>query len=321
VGSFIPSPGQPVTGPDKSFKSGGTPSVVTFGFDQVGPPSNLYVQRDDTLLISILNKVPGLVLNVAYRLLLPYGPAAGQPVPSGAIMESFQPIAGGTIVRGITTFNPTSDNTRNNFIVTLAEGYLLGLVVTTTGAGPITGQAYVEALLFQGPPITGTGFNAQMLLEGYLPSFGHLGWPDTGQNPIGGGPGWIHSVQQANPGAGVDWIITVPLTTRWQLMSLQAQLAVANSGAARPVEIIIDDGANIVARMATTAAAAINATSNVNFSNSGETSTAIVGDLYAQMPSSLVLPQNFRIRSNTTNIVAGDQWSNIWFLVQEWIAQ
>lgn len=314
---ILPQPGQPTEGPDPNFKGGARPSVVSFGVDRVGPPSTLYVQRDDVLLLGF-NTLMAAGDSAVYlgRLLLATPDVGGQPdappieqivSPGGAATQTIKPInvVLNRATPGVVTLR-----------VPLAEGYLLSISGQSQNA-VTRGQTIAFAWLVRG--VGPIGPTSQVLFQDYT-SLGNIpSWPG-GRNlgPIEG-PGWISSVQQANPAAGVDWILTVPATEHRHLITLNADLAVANSGAARPIEIIVDDGVNVLARMAGNIAAPINATSHVNFSNAGTPSTAIATDIYAQMPSGLVLEAGMRVRSLTTNIVGGDQWSNIWALFERWV--
>lgn len=314
---ILPAPGQPATGPDKSFRSAVQANVVSFATKSVGPPSTAYVRQDDLLLCSALTSLPGGdTVTFFARLLEAVADQPGQPdapTPPGA--PGFQTSDSQTIKLFNSPIILTQFN-QQSILVSLAEGYLLNVGARSPNAGG-PGQTWVNIGLLRGALTQIQYF--QSLAAGYVTGAGLVGWPAGRiQGPVEG-PGQIVSVQVANPAAGADWVLLEPAHLRRRIISMEAQIAVANSGAARPIEIVVDDGVNIVARMATNVGAAINATSNVNFSNAGTPSTAIATDLYAQMPGTLVLDPGHRIRSVTTNIVAGDQWSNIWFLCEQWL--
>lgn len=314
---ILPPPGQPTEGPDVHFVSAALPNVVSFGIDRVEPPSSLYVQKDDVLLIGFNTLLAaGDTVTFLVRLLLATPDVSGQPdnPPPAPILQP-----GGKFTQTVKLMNTALSSVAagaKTLRVPMAEGYLLSATGQSTN-GVTRGQTAVFAWLVRGAgPI---GPTAQVLFQDYSSNGNIPSWPG-GRNlgPLEG-PGWISSVQQANPAAGADWIMTVPAGERRRLITMNADLAVANSGAARPVEIIVDDGANVVARMAVNVAAAINATTHVNFSNAGTPSTLIASDVYAQQPSAIYLEPGMRVRSVTTNIVAGDQWSNIWFLFERWV--
>ncbi len=319
VGSsvILPVAGQPKTGPDSAFQSAARPYVVSFNIDRNGPPSNLYVRPDDFLFIEAIGPT-GLAatINVMARVLLAAPEKAGQPdTPPAAPIIAPGPGSSQDIklFSGQIFSNSAGPSTLTQ---QLPEGYLLD--VSAFGAGvPSRGFVFVRGSLIR--PIGG-GTNLKIpLFADYIPGAGSIGWPSSRVLSPVEGPGFLTAVIVTNPAAGADWVQTIPANERWRPISLEAQLAVANSGAARPVEIVLDNGSAIYARMATNTTAPINATANVNFSNAGTPSTSIASDLYAQMPSGVILPAGHRVRSVTTNIVAGDAWSNIIFLVEKWI--
>lgn len=314
---ILPGPGQPAQGADPNFASASQPSSVRFVTDSLPPPSPLYLTRDDALSVVTYNSFPNPSFSISGRFLLPAGTTLGQPGQPGSKTTAGGAVSVPLIVPFFNNFTATSDKLRNRFTLPLFEGFLLGVQLFGGQPGPKRGQCFAYLELFRG--LQPNTFGTQTLVSDYLTAGISIGWPGGRIIDQPEGAGWIHTIQQANPAAGADWTFTVPTNTRLRIISMEAQLAVANSGAARPVELIVDDGANIIARMATNVAAPINGTSSINFSAAGTPSASIASDLYAQMPSTLTLAAGQRIRSNTTNIVAGDSWSNIWFLVEEWL--
>lgn len=315
---ILPPPGQPATGPDPAFKSASIPNVVTFIFKGIAPPPSLYVQKDDQVQFTGISNQANEVVVFNIRFLRLEVPLGGQPDhPPADLLLSDKPVLG-TIIEFQQAVPVTLGRAGNTLLQQVGEGFILSLLATATVA-TTRGQTFAKATIFRG--LTGTKGSAQVFFSDYVSNFHAASWPGGNQRHVSEGPGFLHSIQQANPAAGADWVFTVPANSRMRPVTLEAQLAVANSGAARPIEIIVDDGVNIVARMATNAAAPINATANVNFSTAGTPSTSIASDLYAQQPAGMILPPGFRIRSVTTNIVAGDAWTNIWFLMEEWLDQ
>lgn len=317
----LPNPGQPAPMGPAEFQSGSVANVTTFGFDEISPPASVYVQRDDQLILETASQ-QGIVETVRfnYRFLRVPEPQGGQPSEGGVGKHPGQIFTRGIIEVGTFDLPALANRTLARRIVQMQEGYLLSVTAGATAAVQ-RGQTWVRAYLLRGVTnISPLAQNcAQLLLSDYTYINQPIGWPGGRQAQSTESTGFLHSLQQANPGGGNDWIFTVPAQNRWRVISIQAQLAVANSGAARPVEVIVDDGTNVYARMAANITFPINATTQLNFSNSGTPSTAIVSDAYAQMPSALTLPAGHRIRSNTTNIVAGDTWTNIWMLLEEYI--
>lgn len=113
----------------------------------------------------------------------------------------------------------------------------------------------------------------------------------------------------AAPGAGADFSYTVPAGRRFQLESLDVSLTTSATVGNRTVSIVIDDGANIVWRwtspVAQTASQTIEYVGGVGGT---EYSAARNGVLAFALPA-LTVAGGYRIRSITTGIVAGDQWT------------
>jgi hypothetical protein len=318
VGSsvILPAPGQPTKGPDPAFQSGSLANVTTFNWKQVAPPVSIYVQRDDVLVIQAISSLANETINVQYRQLLAPFQASGQPDKAVPQTDVLVALASNTIEPGGRTFPLVGTYASNIFSIPLTEGYLLSVAITA-GIAQFRGQTYARAFLMRSG-LAGANEYAGLCGD-YCTLFGCAAWPNGRWIHPSESTGFIHSVQVANPGAGVDWILAAQAGSRRRIVSANADLAVANSGVARPVEIIVDDGANVLARMATNTTAPINATAHVNFSNNGTPPVSIASDLYAQAPAGLVLGPTMRVRSNTTNIVAGDAWTNIWFLIEDYI--
>lgn len=314
---ILPPPGQPVEGPDPNFTRGATPNIVTFSFDKIGPPATVYIQRDDRLHVKILNGFPGAGVTVSARLLMPRGPVAGQPDTNTP-----EAIASALDVRGWintiqNTFLPDATRTANEFDLALAEGYLLSVSVTKGAGATFTrGQCFATVGLQRG---AAAGSRFMNLVSEYVALDLDVCWPGgTIKSPIEG-PGFTHSIQQANPGAGADWTFTAATGQRLRISSFSAVLTASAAAGNRQAELIVDDGANIVWR--TTAQANVTAGQVVTFSATGTNvpQGIITTDQELVIPPTLVLAPGWRIRTATTGIQAGDQWSAIWFNVEEWI--
>jgi hypothetical protein len=313
---ILPQPGQPGPMRPGEFTSGAQPNFVTFGWQNVGPPASVYVQRDDVVFVQVISSLANETITLSWRILEAPVPRGGQPDQANAPSPILQALASNTVQFGQRLISLGAAFTNQTISIVLGEGYLLSFNAIG-GTSVDRGRTYIRAWLVRG--LLGVTNTFMTLFEDYISGNQSMSWPGGRMLNQTEGTGWVHSLQITTPAAGADWTFTLGGQQRLRIVSLEAQLAVANSGAARPVEVIVDDGANIYARMAANTTFPINATSQLNFSNSGTPSTSISTDIYAQMPGMLLLPPSHRIRSNTTNIVAGDTWSNIWMLVEEWV--
>lgn len=314
---ILPPQGQPKKGPDPSFKSATIPNLVSFGLDRISPPSSLYLQRDDQLFLSMESqRGAGDTVSFVWRILQAAPDVAGQPdAPAAAALGQ----AGGQITQTVKTqAHQLTGALRTNVqaVLPMAEGYLLSMSVTATNASG-RGQTFAQAGIMRKGPLGTMIFLP--LFSDYVTTLIVPGWPGGRAISPVEGPGQIASVQQANPGAGADWTFTVPNFARMRFQSFNAVLTASAAVANRQVNIIVDDGANIVWQHDV----GTNITAGQTASISGTGTNATVGltttELFVVLPPGLVLTQAMRIRSATTGIQAGDQWSAIFFLVEEWL--
>jgi len=133
------------------------------------------------------------------------------------------------------------------------------------------------------------------------------------------GPGWSHSIQQANPGAGADWTLTMAAGQRALPKSFTAQLLTSGVAGNRNIELIIDDGANVVWRASAPASVIAGTTQQLSGATTNSPTGVVTTDFSVVIPPNLFLEPGWRVRTATTGILDGDQWSNIWFGVEEWI--
>lgn len=313
---ILPSPGQPTEGPDPSFKTASIPNVVTFGFAGIDPPAALYVQRDDTLIISAVSSIATETVQFAWRILLPVAPQAGQPdAPSSGSPLASGP-GGNNIVMDAVDVPVTGARVQSFKVIQGLEGYLIGMTASAVLA-TTRGQTYARVIIRRNNQL-GIAAEAALFADYVTTAFQAL-YPNGRFIHYVEGPGFIHSQQVANPAAGTDFTLTVPANTRWRIKSFDATLTTSAAVANRNVQIAIDDGANSV--WAHDVAATIAAsTSNTIVGTGTNAPTGVVTTIQSVViPPDLIIPAGFRIRSATINLQAADQWSSIFFLVEEWI--
>ena len=134
------------------------------------------------------------------------------------------------------------------------------------------------------------------------------------------GGGALRSITGATPAAAAEISETVPTGARWELIALRTQLVTsATAGARRPI-LFLDDGANVFARLSNSSTLAASLTGNFTWiEGSGAPSLDGGTDFQAAVPSGVRLGSGYRIRTSTTNIQAGDQFSAVQYLVREWL--
>jgi hypothetical protein len=318
VGGFIASPGQPAPLKDGEFKSNSLPAVVSFGFDRVGPPSSLYVQRDDVL---VLQAASSSVENVTFNIRFLQGPIAqgGQPSdaspknPTGAINSRgiVEPI---TKVVGISAAQLNAIQTQ---AIVLGEGYLLsvGAIGFVQNA---RGTTFARAFLLRGSSTASPLGVFQPLFADYVTTTAPAGWPSGRFIHPSEGPGFMHRINQANPGAGLDFSFQATAGQRWRVQSLVASLTTSAAVANRQVHALVQDsGGTTYWNESALAVQAAGTTVVYSFGPGLTPQTTTDGVQIVGLPSNLILAQTDLIKTATTNIQAGDQWSLINMSVEQ----
>jgi hypothetical protein len=183
------------------------------------------------------------------------------------------------------------------------------------GSSLTRGQSFARAVFIRGGATSQQ--QSAMLFADYVSALQPAGWPwGRTVNPIEG-PGWRHSVQVANPAAGVDWSLVCGASQRLTPISFSATFAAAVAAGNRAINIIVDDGANIVWQDDL----GVNVTASQTVSVNGSTAPVATGitatQLFVTIPPGTILAAPWRVRSSTGGIQAADQWSNIWFQVDD----
>lgn len=284
---------KPETGPSAIITQKPILAFKTTGAD---PPSPFWVTEVDQLVVTVWNSLAAADLTLTWRLLDIY---------SGELKQNVQDMF------------PTSDKVQNNFRFNLAQGFLLSVQLGFRGAAAKRGQTFAFVSLQR---VSGTsGFGTATLFADYISEQASLGWPGAQQRANTEGPGFIHSQLTTNPAAGAEMIVTVPASTRWGIISdifaLQTSATVAN----RNVEFLIDDGVNSYWRV--TAPVTVPASTLQIFSVAAFNypQGIVATDSVLPMPANLRLIAGHRLRTLTTNLQAGDQYSGLVTLVEEWL--
>lgn len=317
---LLPQPGQPTEGPDKGFVQAARPNIVTFGFEKISPPSLVYIQRDDVLLIQVGlgTTADNVVLNT--RILLPFQPNAGQPdQPQGGVVPTDPRLGGSTIIFGQQILNAGAAPGVTLFTIPLMEGYLLS--VSATAASLIQrGQVFVRGWLVRG----GTLLNARgvglPLFADYTTTFHPVGWP-YGRNVFETeGPGQLFTATVTNPAAGADWSYVQANNSRGRVQSFAATLTTSATVASRIVRVQVTDSGAAVQWQGVAQANIPASTTAVVAGGPGQfTSTTDPTTQNVPLPGLVMLGAQWTIRVSTLNLQAGDQWSLIKFGIEQWL--
>lgn len=203
----------------------------------------------------------------------------------------------------------------DTLIRSLGCGWLLNLTAISGAAVTGLGQKVVTVDLVRGPNAAG-GVLAT-LLQGPVSSLQRLGWPGSPLVTSLDVPGVLRSITGTDPAANTEISETVPTGARWKLRAMSFTLVTDATGANREVNLVLDDGANIL-----------------HVTSSGFThiasltkrySAALIGTSVAPTQATdrqivlpdLILPGGARIRTVTTNLQATDNYGAPQLLVEE----
>jgi hypothetical protein len=315
----LPGQGQPKPLQPGEYGATSSPTVATFDWEKIPPSGGLYVNRNDTLLITVYNSAIGQAnLDIHLRILLasPTASVPGQP-DSPSSGGAVNPISNSTLSLS-QSYPLLQTRAPQQFVFPLQEGLLTVLGAAISPAFSRKGQTHVTVILQRGESFLG-GQSGQ-LFSGYVCSPTSISWPGTSPVYPTDGAGWLHSVNLGNPAAGAEILFTVPFNARWRMRSFAANYSIANSGIARTHHIQIKDASgNLVYQAAAQQTAAINQPVVVSASPGGNLSTADTQTINLPLPGDTILSQGFTIGTFTSQIVAPDQYSAIWAQVEEWI--
>lgn len=273
----------------------GSPGVASFRPWQLAPPSSAYIARDDRLYIRARSAVAGVIVTVRLR---------------------FQH-TGGNVVTEQTTLRPAPDRSEAFASVDLAEGFLLGAVVLSTGTVTRQGQCQVElGVLRNGATAAEI---TSVLVSGYARGDDALSWPAEVSRTSLDGPGMLLSLQGGAVAPGFEIGETVPAGARWRLRAARFTFVTDATVANRRTHLVIDDGANILFNLGAADQQAASLTRNYNAVADGFARAVADSEIYLPLPVDVMMFQGWRIKTLTNLIQAGDTYSGTRLTVEEYI--
>jgi hypothetical protein len=283
----------PSTGPQPAQIVATLPNV-SFLTNQVPPSQYLYLQQNDLIGGFVLSNYAGATITAKYRYL----------TPKGEIKEG--------------TFLFTTGVGAIGWSFGLDECWLLGIQFTTGLGSSPNAWAFVTVSVTRFSTSVALQFGHTAIWEGYIFSVVSRGWPGQPAQNLTDGAGFLHSITGTTPAAGADISETVPANRRWNLLAFRSTLTASAAVANRNVTLVTDDGSNILFRGTSYVNQTAGQVQAYSALSSTPQPTAVSGDFLIVAP--LPLPQKaaFRIRTSTTNLQAGDQWTAPQYLVQEW---
>jgi hypothetical protein len=273
-------------------------SRVSFLFQDVPPPSILYVDVDDRLVLQAATSTNNEVVTVNVRLLLPDGR-----------LEDMQ-------------FQVRPLNTRavlaQNF--SLAQGYILS--VSAVAAQAITrGQTFLRISTQRGA--SGPGNPAQMLFADYVTTQATSAYPNGRVLSPVEGPGFVYFFAESNPAAGADWGVVLPANTRWRVRGMTGVLTTSAAVANRQPSIAVLGSTGQGFQGFPTVNAVASGTYHITAGGIAPYTAINPLDIPLPLPPDLVLASTSGVASaiqgSTVGLQAGDQWSAVALLIEEWL--
>jgi hypothetical protein len=268
-----------------------SPPDVHFKHFGVQPFMPAYITKDDFLQVKVYTAATtsGLTLNA--RMITPHG----------RVNYTTESLDGASI------------NTLTTSIFGLTEGFLLSLSVSNLGGGLSDQACYVSVGLQYGNASSQAPHT--VLAQGFVSNLFTVDWPPlTIRGANGSGMSQFVtplSIGVSNPSAGADWSYTIPSGTTYQLVAAQATFTPSSTAGNRFPGLILDDGSHAFcttgALVADTASTAV---VRSWFAGANDL-TSLASPECTPIPPELLLGPGYRVRSNTSGILSGDQWSAI----------
>lgn len=299
--------GRPIVHVD--YKPAGPANDVTFALHAVAPPSPLYIQRDDQLVLEgvTVNANDSIIITVRQLLAAPQYPGA-----SAYNAAQAAPVNPGSypIVTTQQTMLIPSQNVLAFVTIPLVEGYLLSVSLSLgiTGATQ-RGATFARCWINRGKSQSFQPNAALMLIADYPTSQHSVSWPYGRVLYPTEGPGAMAQLQQVAPGAGADWTFTLPIFNRLRLQSLAVVFTTAAAVANRIPRLQLRDPAGTLIWQAAPQAVQPASTA-VQYSAAGVNAPSVVDatTLNWPLPANTILEGGSTVGTSTLAIQAADQY-------------
>lgn len=281
---------------DTDVAYAGQSTEIGLNVQNASPPTQTYVGKDDSLWVGAAVNTVGLVVTLNARYLMPNG----------------------TIQLNQYTLRFALSRAMTYQQITLPEAFLLSVAATCNLQPGGGASAFVEVLLSRFSPSL---FNAsQVLCQGYINFNQPVSWPGGVNSTSVDCAGLPRSIGGTTPAAGADISDSVPANAKWGVVSAFFKLVTSAAVANRTLVFVIDDGVNIVQTVVINIVIPAVTTWNISIGQTLQNITLPAsGVANACMPLGVNLFPLWRLRTLTTGLQAGDQYSNITYGVQEWL--
>lgn len=323
--ALLPPPGQPSDSPPLPGSVIDTAAnQVSFGFENVSPPSPLYIQRDDVLVLQVASSLATEQVIFNIRLLLAPFEQGGQPSDASPNKVTGALITQGQIQSIQQAVGGKANQQVNSVVLALSEGYLLSVGAIANAASE-RGQTFAHAILVRGNAPTFSYAPYAVLFADYVSALNPAGWPYGRAIYPSEGPGGMKVYTVPNPAAGVDWNLSIPNNTRWKIRGIRTTLATSATVANRtPTLRVFGDSLHQVFTSGNNNAQTASTTLSYSYGPGVTPAQVSPTEFVAGLPEELTLATSPTsgapiITSNTVGIQAADQWSSIQVMVEEWL--
>jgi hypothetical protein len=212
---------------------------------------------------------------------------------------------------------PTTDRVITTQSFAMTEGWLLSADLVAVSGSPRRGQCWARVQFTFGRNGVADAFGT--VLQGYITDTAGLSLNGSLIGSSADGPGVIRSITGTDPAAGVEISETVPTNARWRVFGVAATLVTDATVANREAALVLDDGTTVNSRSPSRFNHAASLTRLYSFAPQHRI-VAVATDTTQTPPMpDAILMGGARVRTITTNLQAGDNWSAPQLLVEEWI--
>ena len=158
------------------------------------------------------------------------------------------------------------------------------------------------------------------LTRGYISDTSSIYYPYGPNEEANSGYGLVRSILGTNPAAGAEMLETVPTGARWRLQALKITFVTDATVSNRLPEIVVDNGTFIYLQVDGPQNITASTTRQVVITPGIVRTSATANADTIGIPSDLYLEADYRIRTLTSNLQAGDNYAAPIYNVEEWIS-
>jgi hypothetical protein len=215
------------------------------------------------------------------------------------------------------SLSPNATRTISTLQADLGPGVLLHVQSSVTPSTVKPGEVYVRARIVRNATSEAT---PQMLLfSGYVSSLYQPSFPLTDSITPSPLRGVIKSVTGTDPAAGAECSDTVPANALWRLHGWRASLVTSAAATTRQVMLQVTDGATVVMETPANGTQGASLTRAYSALESVSAPAGVGSSLFIALPSEMVIPAGYVIRTSTSGLDVGDNWGAPQLTVEEWL--